>query len=174
VSAKGSEDSPALIIHQVRREPPLLSYEHVARGMAAWGADRAEYLFYFRRFVDDALPLDVRWLNGYRLLEWHFVRDQAHLSRSRAWRDFVAQFEESIRSALRKGQTAVGSLEEARALAAHAGLDKRSDDERLRDPQNAMERTLRVLEQMVIAVLNDSPAPDNAGIRFEHKPPTGS
>jgi hypothetical protein len=148
-------------------EPPTLSYERIAFGMAAWGGDVSHHLFYFRRLVDGSLPLDVRWLNGYRLLEWHFVGDRAGLAKSPQWQAFVARFDDILGASLRPNQTSVGLLEEARALAAHAGIDDRSEAERVRDPRNAMEKTFPVLEQMAITVLNEHPSRIRNPVRFE-------
>lgn len=127
-------------------------------GVAAWNVDVRHHLFYFRRLVDDRLPLDVRWLNGYRMLEWHFVGDRSGLSRSVEWRDFVARFKGQLEPCVRPNQTLVGLLEEARALAAHPGIDDRSEIERTRDPQNVLEKTFRVVEAMVMTVLNEHPS----------------
>jgi hypothetical protein len=168
---QGAEDSPAVSLEIAMIGQTNLSYERVASGMAAWnGVDH--YLFYFRRFVDGDLPLDVRWLNGYRLLEWHFVSDKAGLSRSQQWKAFVERFLDVLTPSLRPNQTAVGLLEEARALAAHAGLDARSEDERRRDPRNAMEKTFRVIERMVMTVLNEHPSRVGNPVRFQFQEPS--
>lgn len=163
---QGDEHSPALLIDVSQPPPASLSYERVAHGMAAWGRDVSEHLFYFRRLVDASLPLDVRWLNGYRLLEWHFVGDQAGLARSKEWRAFVVRFEADLRPLARSKQTSVGLLEEARALAAHAGPDRRSEAERTKDPRNAMEKTFRVVERMAATLLNEHPSRASNPIRF--------
>ncbi|MEP6935397.1 MAG: hypothetical protein ABI988_15905 [Nitrospirota bacterium] len=155
---QGHEQSPALVIDISPSVAQVVQYQQVALGMSAWGGDLSQYLFYFRRLVDGALPLDVRWLNGYRLLEWHFVREDANLGKSQAWRQFVGRFDSDLLPLCRTKQKPVGLLEKARALAAHAGLDNRSDSERAADPRNAMETTLRVLESMVIVVLNEHPS----------------
>lgn len=58
----------------------------------------------------------------------------------------------------RARQTRWGLIEEARATAAHAGIDDRSAAERQRQPRNVMEKTFPAIEQMVTAVLNEHPA----------------
>jgi hypothetical protein len=126
---QGADDSPAALITPIYSEAPKLSYERLAYGFAPWGGDVNHHLFYFRRLVDTSLPLDVRWLNGYRLLEWQFVGDRAGLSKCSQWRTFVTRFDNMLRSLLRSNQTGIGLLEEARALAAHAGIDDRSEVE---------------------------------------------
>jgi hypothetical protein len=155
---QGAEDSPALVLKPIHSAAPKLNYQQVAYGIAAWDGSTTDYLFYFRRFVDGSLPLDVRWLNGYRLLEWHFVGHRAGLAKSSRWRTFVEEFREQLNPLLRPKQTRVGLLEEARALAAHAGLDHRSENERLRDRRNAMEKTFKILQLMVTRVLNEIPS----------------
>jgi hypothetical protein len=112
------------------------------------------------------MPVDVRWLNGYRLLEWHFVRDRAQLAKCSQWRCFVAKFDGVLKPLLRSNQTTVGLFEEARFLAAHAGIDNRTDTEREHDPRNAMEKTFRILELMIMAVLNEHPSITASPIRF--------
>ena len=152
----GDEKSPALIIKPTLNRSPI-SYGNIAVGMTAWGGDMTHYLFYFRRFVDNDLPTDVRWLNGYRLLEWHFVGKGAHLAKNAKWREFVERFQVLVEPGLRPKQTPVGLIEEARALAAHAGIDDRKPEERLRDPRNSIEKTFRAIEAMVMTVLNEHP-----------------
>lgn len=154
---QGDDQSPALLVGLSPPVAQAVEYQQLALAMSAWGGDLSQYLFYFRRFVDGALPLDVRWLNGYRLLEWHFVRDSAGLGRSDAWRQFVARFEQQLLPLCRPKQKPVGLIEEARALAAHAGLDDRPDSERAIEPRNAMEKTFRLLESMVVVTLNEHP-----------------
>jgi hypothetical protein len=81
---EGEAAAPALILNLVMKQAQPIDYQRVAYGLSAWNSETQHHLFYFRHLVDDSLPLDVRWLNGYRLLEWHFVRDRAGLSRSPA------------------------------------------------------------------------------------------
>jgi hypothetical protein len=164
---EGEAAAPALILNLVMKQAQPIDYQRVAYGLSAWNSETQHHLFYFRHLVDDSLPLDVRWLNGYRLLEWHFVRDRAGLSRSPAWRAFVARFDAELLPLARPGQSPVGLLEEARALAAHAGLDDRSETERKRDLRNAMEKTFRILDQMVMTALNEHPARADHPVRFE-------
>jgi hypothetical protein len=159
-------EAPAAIIRFQINPSARIDYQRVAFGLSAWGGETQHHLFYFRRLVDDSLPLDVRWLNGYRLLKWHFVQDRAGLSRSPVWRTFVARFDEQLVPLTRPGQSAVGLLEEARALAAHAGLDDRPETERRRDPRNAMEKTFRALERMVMTVLNEHPERAGHPVQF--------
>jgi hypothetical protein len=109
----------------------------------------------------------VRWLNGYRLLEWHFVGDKENLAKSHKWRSFASRFDGELQPLARPTQTSVGLLEEARALAAHAGFDRRSVGERAKDPRNAMEKTFRAVEQMAVTVLNEHPSRTNSQVRFE-------
>lgn len=166
VMAHADADSPAVLIQPQYREAPKLAYERIAYGFAAWNAEVRHHLFYFRRFIDNSLPLDVRWLNGYRLLEWHFRGNHAGLAKCEEWRTFVARFEDILKPLRRSQQTGFGLLEEARALAAHAGLDDRTDAERARDPRNAMEKTFAVLESMVMTALNEHPNNVKSPIKF--------
>jgi hypothetical protein len=95
-------------------------------------------------------------------------RNRAELFRSPEWRTFVARFDRLLPLA-RPGQSSVKLLEEARALAAHAGVDDRPEAERQRDPRNVMEKTFRVVERMVMTVLNEHPARSGHPVRFEER-----
>jgi len=167
--APGDINSPAPSLRLTHASQRVIDYRQMSLAFAAWPPALAQYLFYFRRFIDASLPLDVRWLNGYRLLEWHFSDPNAkkHLSRSQNWRAFVDGFANRFAGLARTGQSAVGLLEEARALAAHAGLDERSDNERRIDRRNAVEKTFPILHHMVAAVLQQHPAMRNGPVRLD-------
>jgi hypothetical protein len=163
---EGNENSHAAWMN-LSAPQPNIDYTRVALGLAAWGNEFKHYLFYFRRFIDISLPLDVRWLNGYRLLEWRFVASNARLARSNIWQAFMSRFEASLCPFARPSQTLWGMFEETRALAAHAGIDERTDQERAIDPRNLIEKTFRVLEDMVITAINEHPGRTNSPIRLE-------
>jgi hypothetical protein len=168
---EGSHDSPTAFLKPLYSPAPKIDYQQIAYGFCPWGGDASQHLFYFRRFIDNSLPLDVRWLNGYRLLEWHFVARKAQLAKAPRWRAFVARFDAMLKPLARSDQTSVGLLEEARAMAAHAGIDDRSEAERARDPRNAMEKTFRVLESMVVTMLNEHPSIAAGPVKFLPPPP---
>jgi hypothetical protein len=162
---QGADDSPA-VVPSIASSPARLNFPGIVHAIAAWPREMSQYLFYFRRFIDGSLPLDVRWLNGYRLLEWHFVGDQANLKNSPEWRALLARFDTDLEPERRKDQTNWRLMEQARALAAHAGMDKRSDEDRVLHPKDAMERTFRTLESLVMTTLNEHPAMKNSRVRY--------
>jgi hypothetical protein len=98
VLGQGDDNSVAAVIHELNTPPAPIDYQRLAVSVGAWGTATSNYLFYFRRFVDNSLPLDVRWLNGYRLLEWHFVGDKANLQKAPAWRKFLTRFEDDLKA----------------------------------------------------------------------------
>jgi hypothetical protein len=157
----------AAVIELLQPKTGELNYGKIALGMATLAGSINPYVFYLRRFIDHSLPLDVRWLNGYRFLEWHFVGAKANLSRCSEWRKFVARFDDHLLPLLGSNRKSIGLLEEARALAAHAGMDQRPAQKRAFDPRNAMEKTMWVLEQMVITVLNEHPLITAGAIKFQ-------
>jgi hypothetical protein len=123
--------------------------------------------FYFHRAANNSLPLDVRWLNGYRLLESHLVGD---LTRPVVIPPSGAHSSHGLRPSWFQSRIRVRPRLECskkRAFAAHAAHDDRSEAVRTRDPRNAMERILRVFERMVIAVINEHPDRSNNPVRFE-------
>jgi hypothetical protein len=164
----GEENSPAVIVRPTETPSVLLDYHRIAVGMA-WPPDLNQHLFYFRRLVDPSLPLDVRWLNGYRLLEWHFLQGKSKrdLPKDADWKMFVAGFEDVLETAKPPNRNTVGYLEEARALAAHAGNDDRPAEELRRDPRNAMEKTFDVLKLMAIKVLNEQLSKSESPIQLQ-------
>lgn len=42
--------------------------------LAIWRPDCHTHLFFFRRMLDPAIPLESRWHNAYKLFEWHFAK----------------------------------------------------------------------------------------------------
>lgn len=104
-----------------------------------------------------------------RRREWHFLQGQGrqHLSHSRDWQRFVDRFSAQLTPLARPRQPLHGVLEEARVLAAHAGIDTRSDAERAGDPQTILEKTFRTIESMVMTVLNEHPGRQGNPVRFD-------
>lgn len=164
----GDEKSPAVFMKVDVQEAVPIDYRMLAQGIAAWSLEVQHHLFYFRRLIDERFPLDVRWLNGYRLLEWHFCGGGKP-----EWRAFVSRFDDELAPHLRPKQTAWGMLEEARTMAAHAGIDERSAEERQRDPRNLLEKTFGVLERMVMTVLNEHPSRAGNPVQFRTRSEQG-
>jgi hypothetical protein len=121
----GAADSP-VAIHVGLPTRQHVDYEALAEAVGTWTAEKGQHLFYFRRLVDPDYPFDVRWLNGYRFFEWHFVTNpalhsrRADLNGSPEWLALLDRFRESFVPLLRDRQQPAGLMEEARALAAHA------------------------------------------------------
>lgn len=163
---EGDEHTPALIVRPQYAEAPPIDFEELKCGIVAWNGAVTQHLFYFRRFVDAQLPPDVRWFNGYRLFEWHFVGDRTNLASSRAWRDFLVRFDAQLAPFRRVNQSNWGLMEETRAVAAHAGLDGRAQSKRLAVPSDVMRETFGILEKMVIAVINEHPERAGHPVQF--------
>src|SRR2546426_10147071 len=54
--------------------PTKADFASAAKMMISWKPDFKIHLHYLSRFLNHNLPPEVRWLNGYRVLEWHFRR----------------------------------------------------------------------------------------------------
>jgi hypothetical protein len=67
LSEAGAE-APAPTLEFDANAPPPIDYQRIAYGFSAWGHEAQYHLFFLRRLIDVSLPLDARWLNGYRLL----------------------------------------------------------------------------------------------------------
>jgi hypothetical protein len=125
-----------------------------------WGADLRHHLWFFARMMDSALPLDVRWLSGYRLIEWHFLQGAGRpkLPRSPAYLALVDRVGHLLAPFSRPQQSNAGLIEQARAMAAHAQVDERTLDELMVNPRNLLQETFPAVQTMVMTVLNEHPA----------------
>ncbi len=151
---QGDEDAESFQLAPQYSPPIPINYDAAAKMMAAWEPDYRVHLFYLGRFLNHELPPEVRWLNGYRVLEWHFRRGAVGLAGDRKYREFIGQHGSALDAALRPNQDRKGLLEEVRALAAHAILS-RTADPRLEDAStNLINKSFQGLEGLVMAVMN--------------------
>jgi len=158
VLGEGGETEPSLQLFLEGATPTPPDYEVIADGLVNWSLEARHHLFYLRRFVDESLPPDVRWLAGYRLMEWHFLRGKTKpgLDANTNWRELLEDYRSQLEAHLSSGQSLYGLFEQARALAAHAILDKRTAEERTKKPGDAVTWTFATLEAIVIRIMNDS------------------
>jgi len=155
IMGEGDEHSPSLQIHPRRGEPVNLNYDALGRCLSNWSPNSATHLFYLGKFLNEQLPLDVRWLNGYRLIEWHFQKGTDGVSKNPKWRALLSEFETELRPHLKARQTLHGFFEETRAMVTHAILDSRPEDERLRKPGDVVQWSFGPLQKMVFRICND-------------------
>jgi hypothetical protein len=149
-------------------KPVPADYQGTAMMMAAWPLELKHHLHFLAKFLDPNLPADVRWLQGYRFLEWHFERGAANLQRNPDYRTFLEQHGAGMDAFKRANQTRHSFVEEVRALMAHALLADRATEAELVMIQSAATNTFPALEGLVMAVLNDVAPP---GVSFHPKPP---
>lgn len=131
-----------------------------------WNKDISTHLFYFRRMVDPAIPLDSRWHNAYKLFEWHFAKrhlkrpgEKKSLAQSSEWKTFVNNYQMHVSSYLKGDQTAFKLIENVRAMVAHAYLDSRSEQELTQQPNNLVELTYPVMNKMAVDLINSLKEP---------------
>jgi hypothetical protein len=136
-------------------EPPPTNYEDIAKLVVGWRPAFKTHLFFLSSFLNGALPPETRWHNGYRLLEWHFLRGQTGLAGNAAWRRFLDMHGTGFDPFLREGQTRHGLVEETRALVAHAMLQSRPDPEVDGATLNLITKTFKALECLVVQVINE-------------------
>jgi hypothetical protein len=153
ILGEGDEHTTALTITRANDLAPI-DFSALANCIANWEPRSCAHLFYIGRFLDASLPLDVRWLNGYRLAEWHFQRNKVGLAANNQWRELLEQFRSDLAPHLRADQSLHGFMEEARALAAHALLDNRPTDHRLAKPGDQIMWSFPVIERIVIHIGN--------------------
>lgn len=151
---QGDEQADAVQLDPKYAPATEPNFEGAAALMAAWLPDFRIHLHYLARFLNRNLPPEMRWLNGYRVLEWHFMRGKVGLGRSPAFKDFVRQVADRLDAVRASGQTREGLVEEVRALVAHAQLAKREAPKLEGVTADLVLRTFPAMEQMVMAVMN--------------------
>jgi hypothetical protein len=148
-----------------------VDYPAAASLMVAWKPNFRVHLFYLGRFLNHELPPEVRWLNGYRLLEWHFRRGKVGLAKDNAYPAFLAQHGQAFDALLGPEQDRKGMIEEVRALAAHAILSRTTDPRNETASTNLIIKTFAALESLVTALLNEGAV---EGVSFFPKQPEDS
>jgi hypothetical protein len=154
ILGEGGEESLAVAITPQYGPAIAVNTEALKNCISNWKKDAEPHLFYFSRFMNTKLPLDVRWLHGYKLAEWHFQRGGDGLVKNAAWQALVSGFENQVVEHLKRGQKVHNLIERARALAAHAMLEPPAQDERLRKPGDLVQWTFPLLTQIVMHILN--------------------
>ena len=132
-----------------------VNYPAAATLMAGWKPDFRVHLFYLGRFLNYELPPEVRWLNGYRLLEWHFRRGKVGLPKDSAYLAFLAQHGQAFDALRGPEQDRKGVIEEVRSLATHAILSRTADPRNQNASTNLIIKTFAALECLVTALLNE-------------------
>jgi hypothetical protein len=155
ILGEGDEQSPMVILEPKYAEATALDTDILRNCIANWRRGAESHLFYVARFLNDSLPLDVRWLHGYRLAEWHFQRGTDGLARNPRWRALLSTKANALAPFLRPGQTAHGLLEQVRASAAHAVAQPPPRDERLRTPDELVRLTFPTMHALVVEIAND-------------------
>lgn len=122
VFQRGNEESCSLSIVPQYEAPRSPDFPTAAGLMAGWAVDFEGHLQLLSRFLNPSSPIEVRWLNGYRLLEWHFLRGGTRLSANSRFRAFLAEHGSLLDAHRKPGQTRHGVLESVRANVAHALL----------------------------------------------------
>jgi hypothetical protein len=153
--AEGDEHTPCLYFRMEGLKQKPTDYEAVATLITGWRKEFNTHLFFLSRFLNHALPPETRWLNGYRLLEWHFMRGRTGLPGDTAWRCFLEEHGETLDPFLREQQTRYGLIEETRALVSHAMLQNRPDPDTEGGTLDLVTKTFKSLERLVVQVMNE-------------------
>lgn len=156
VLGEGAEDAPSIDLEvQFRRQGPI-DFNVAAKIIEGWLPDHRSHLHYLAAFQNTGYPLETRWLNGYRLLEWHFRPNPNGLSRNPQWRSLLElqgqRFEPWLRD---QRQTRVGLVEEIRGLVAHAIPATRRDRQNNEIKVDLVRETFSAMEVLVLHVMND-------------------
>jgi hypothetical protein len=111
---------------------------------------------YLARFLNHDLPPEVRWHNGYRVLEWHFRRGKVGLAQDSAYRALLDKHGAALDAYLTSGQSRAGLLEQTCAIVAHAILLKTADPVGEGKTNDLVLGTFAGLESLVIQVMNEA------------------
>jgi hypothetical protein len=165
---EGGAEAPLMRLELHWAKPVTADYQGAAKLMCAWPPELAHHLHFLAKFLNPNLPADIRWLQGYRFLEWHFERGAANLQRNATYRAFLDEHGAGLDAFKRANQPRHSYVEEIRALMAHALLADRPTDAEQQNVQHAAMNTFLVLEGLVLAILNSMALPN---ITFQPKPP---
>ncbi len=158
ILGNGDEHAESVQLNLQYEPPPKANFSAAAQLMISWKPDFKIHLHYLSRFLNHNLPPEVRWLNGYRLLEWHFCRGKVGLASDKAYRAFLDRYGAAFDPHLGVRQTRHGLVEETRALVAHALLSKTADPKREGATTDLVLRTFAALESLVTQVMNEGAA----------------
>lgn len=166
ILGEGGAESPACKLTPQYGPAIPLNIEALKTCLGNWKKEAEPHLFYFSRFMNSKLPVDVRWLHGYKLAEWHFQRGADGLNKNRHWQELTSRYEAQVVEHLKPGQKVHGLIERTRALAAHAMSEPPPQDERLRKPGDLVQWTFPLMEQIVMHILN-LPELNNGAIKLQ-------
>lgn len=142
-----------LAINQRREHQP--DWNAAAQLIEAWQPGTRAHLHFLAGFMHTGYPLQTRWLNGYRFLEWHFRRGGVGLAKDRAWQSFLDQHGGGLDQWRVANQSRSGLLEEVRASVAHAMLAHRRDLERDGAMLDMAAKTFPVLERLCSVAMTE-------------------
>jgi hypothetical protein len=165
---EGDGNTPIFGFKPVLAKAVPANYEAAAHVMANWRPEFKHHLHFLAKFLNPNLPADVRWLHGYRFMEWHFERGGTKLATNKGFRAFIEEHGSALDVHKPPARTRVGFLEEIRAVLAHALLADRPTENARTRIQHAVMNTFATLESFVIAIMNDHAG---EGIKFAPKPP---
>lgn len=154
IYGKFEEESQTLVSSPIISKPVKLNYDAFSLILSEFQTGSEIHMFYLKRFLNCSLPLDVRWLNGYRFMEWHFCRGKVNLSKNENYRSFLNDNGSDLDVFLKNGQDRKGLIEEIRAIAAHAILEKASPENANGKINSMIIETLPILWRLVIFLLN--------------------
>ena len=80
ITGEGDESATALTMSHNDAPPQPANYEAIGTGLVNWTLEAKTHLFFLVRFLNPSIPPDTRWLNGYRLVEWHLMQGKDGLA----------------------------------------------------------------------------------------------
>jgi hypothetical protein len=116
---EGNKDSKPLIISgQINIPKPKIDFSILIKATKAFPRENTLYMQYLNRFTDQSIPLEMRWLNGYKIFELHYKYPLG--KKNKQWINFLEEWRGDITPMLKKNQNLHGFIEAIRNDAAHA------------------------------------------------------
>jgi hypothetical protein len=126
-------------------ERPKLDFTIVIQSMKAFPREYKLYMQYFNRFTNKLIPLEMRWLNGYKIFELYY---KYPLGKNAQWIQFLEEWRSEISPFLKTNQTLSGFIESVRSDAAHAV-------NHINYKEDLIAKTLPILSKMLAKFLDN-------------------
>jgi hypothetical protein len=140
---KGSK--PLEVKGQFTTQKNPIDFSILIKASKAFPREHTLYMQYLNRFTNLSIPLEMRWLNGYKIFELHYGFP---LRKKNKWKSFLEEYREEIIPLLRdESQSLHGFMATVRNEAAHAVSN-------IHHKEDLFIKTLPVMEKMLIKFLN--------------------
>jgi hypothetical protein len=147
LQGEGDANSESVVLELQQGVLQKADYGSAAKLMVGWKPEFRTHLHFLQRFLNPELPPEVRWLNGYRAIEWHFCEGTTDLERRPAYLSWLETHGAGFDPFLRPGQKRKNLIVEIRGSAAHAVVSG--------DQGDLVVKTFPAMEALIAALMNE-------------------